>query len=209
MIEDLRQFPYFHISICFGVALVKQCGNLRAYWLYFVHIYQYAKQYQNIPKGLFSLTVHGRKVIIGHSLSQTQSVDAMCTPYTPSFAMWYKSTRGARTWTFNVTDKSLSWRCSLSLQWCMAAPSEKVSFSMRKLCGFISSYTCSHSHPGICFPSKLYIISMDSVCGQQRPRSDCADAQADLGFHYPHMPEDTFLHGMAHFLIQAEIWLWK
>ena len=86
----------------------------------------------------------------------------------------------------------------------MAAPSE-VPLSMRKLCGFISSYTCSHSHPGICFPSKHSVISKNSVCGQQRPRSDCSDAQADLGLHYPHMPEDTFSHGMAHLLIQAEI----
>ena len=29
------------------------------------------------------------------------------------------------------------------------------------------------------------------------PRSDCADAQADLGFCCPHMPEDTFSHGAA------------
>ena len=38
----------------------------------------------------------------------------------------------------------------------------------------------------------------DSVSGQWRPWSDCADAQSDLGLHCPRMPEDTFSHGAAH-----------
>ena len=29
----------------------------------------------------------------------------------------------------------------------------------------------------------------------------CADPQADLGLRFPHMPEDTFLHGAAHFIL--------
>ena len=30
--------------------------------------------------------------------------------------------------------------------------------------------------------------------------SDCTDAQADVGIHCPHMPEDTFPHCEAHML---------
>ena len=37
-----------------------------------------------------------------------------------------------------------------------------------------------------------------SIFGQQRPWSDCADAQADLGLRCPHMPEYTFSHDEAH-----------
>ena len=40
-----------------------------------------------------------------------------------------------------------------------------------------------------------FVVSNDSVCGERRPRSDCADAQADLGLRSPHMPEDMFSHG--------------
>ena len=43
------------------------------------------------------------------------------------------------------------------------------------------------------------IVSFDSVSGQRRPCSDCADAQADLGLRWPHMPKDAFSHGAAHF----------
>ena len=41
------------------------------------------------------------------------------------------------------------------------------------------------------------IVSNNSVSGQWRPRSDCADAQSDLGLRCPHMPEDTFSHVTA------------
>ena len=43
------------------------------------------------------------------------------------------------------------------------------------------------------------IVSFDSVSGQRRPCSDCADAQADLGLRWPHMPKDAFSHSAAHF----------
>ena len=33
--------------------------------------------------------------------------------------------------------------------------------------------------------SKHFVVSNDSVCGQQRPWSDCADAQSDLGLSCP------------------------
>ena len=41
------------------------------------------------------------------------------------------------------------------------------------------------------------IVLNDSVRGQRRPRSTCANAQADLGLCYPHMPEDMFMYGTA------------
>ena len=54
------------------------------------------------------------------------------------------------------------------------------------------------SHPGICFPLKHSTVSNDSVCGQRRPWSDCADAQSDQGLRYLHMPEDPFSYAGAH-----------
>ena len=48
------------------------------------------------------------------------------------------------------------------------------------------------SHPVICYPLIHSVVSNDSVSGQRRPWSDCADAQADLGFRCPHMPDMFF-----------------
>ena len=39
---------------------------------------------------------------------------------------------------------------------------------------------------------QIAVVSNDSVSGQGRPLSDCANAQADLGLQCLHMPEDTF-----------------
>ena len=64
---------------------------------------------------------------------------------------------------------------------------------MRKTCGFKSSWTCAKYHPGIRSSLKHSIVSNDSVSGQRRPWSDCADAQADLGHCCSHMLEDTYL----------------
>ena len=63
------------------------------------------------------------------------------------------------------------------------------------------SHACAKSHPCICSQLIHSIVSDDSVSGQRRPRSDCADAQADLGLRCPHMPEDAFSHGEAHIYI--------
>ena len=41
------------------------------------------------------------------------------------------------------------------------------------------------------FALHLYIL-LDSVSGQWRPWSMCMDAQADLRFRNPDMPEETF-----------------
>ena len=68
---------------------------------------------------------------------------------------------------------------------------------MRKMHRIISSCACAKYHPGLCYPFIHFVISKDSVNGQWRPWSDCADAQADLGLRCPHMPEYTFLHGAA------------
>ena len=51
------------------------------------------------------------------------------------------------------------------------------------------------------------VISSYSVSGQRRPRSDCADAQANLGLRCPHMPENTFSDGAAHILVGAQHFL--
>ena len=78
-----------------------------------------------------------------------------------------------------------------------ATSSENVPSSMRKMCGFTSHCTYAKSHLGICSPLKHSIVSNNSVCGQRRPWSDCADAQADLDLRCPYVPKDTFSHGAA------------
>ena len=45
--------------------------------------------------------------------------------------------------------------------------------------------------------SEHSVLSIDSVCGQLRLRSDCADTQSDQGLRCPHIPEDTFSHDAA------------
>ena len=64
--------------------------------------------------------------------------------------------------------------------------------------GLRASRACAKAHQSICSPFIHSVVSSDSVSGQQRPRSDCADAQSDLGLRCPHMLEDSFLHGAAH-----------
>ena len=39
-------------------------------------------------------------------------------------------------------------------------------------------------------------------------RSDCADAQSDLGLRCPHMTEDKFPHGAAPLIIISEALIW-
>ena len=65
------------------------------------------------------------------------------------------------------------------------------------MCRLRSSCTCAKYHPGLCSPFILSVVSNDSVSGQWRPWSDCADAQSDLGLHCLQMPEDTFSYGAA------------
>ena len=57
-----------------------------------------------------------------------------------------------------------------------------------------SSHTCTKYHLGSCSPFIHSVISDDSVNGQWRPRSDCADAQADQNLHCQYIPKDTFSH---------------
>ena len=42
------------------------------------------------------------------------------------------------------------------------------------------------------------IVSNDSGSEQRTSRSNCAEAQADLGLRCPHMPDDMFSHDVAH-----------
>ena len=46
---------------------------------------------------------------------------------------------------------------------------------------FRSSCACTKSHPGFCSQLTHSIVFNDSVSGIQRPCSDCAYAQSDLG----------------------------
>ena len=54
-----------------------------------------------------------------------------------------------------------------------------------------------------CSPLMHPIVFNDSISGQWRPWSDCANAQADLAPLW-HMPEDTFLHDAAHVMHNVE-----
>ena len=58
--------------------------------------------------------------------------------------------------------------------------------------------TFAKSGPSICSPLIQSIAPNDSLSGQRRPWSDCADAQSDLGLRCPRMLEDTFPYGAAH-----------
>ena len=47
----------------------------------------------------------------------------------------------------------------------------------------------------VCSPWKHSLVSNNPNSGQRMPCLDCTDAQADLDFCCPHIPEDTFSHG--------------
>ena len=72
----------------------------------------------------------------------------------------------------------------------------KQTSNIHKMRSFRSSCACAKYHPGVCSPFIHSIVSNDSVNERGRPWSDCADAHADLGLRCPHMPEDTFSHGV-------------
>ena len=44
-------------------------------------------------------------------------------------------------------------------------------------------------------------VSYDSVNRQQNPRSDCADAQSDLGFCYPNMSQRALFSNEVHIIV--------
>ena len=73
-----------------------------------------------------------------------------------------------------------------------------------KMRRFRSSCAFAKYHPGISSPFIHSVVSDDSDSGQERPRSDCADAQSDLGLRCLQMREDMFPHGAVHLL-----WIWK
>ena len=52
-------------------------------------------------------------------------------------------------------------------------------------------------NPSLFSPLIHFVVSNNSVCGQGKPRSECADAQADLGLRCMHMPGGTFSHCAA------------
>ena len=76
---------------------------------------------------------------------------------------------------------------------------EKVPLNMHKMDRFRSFCACAKYHLGLCSPFIHFVVSNDSVSGQQKPWSAWVDAHADLGLHCLHMPEDMFSHGTAHF----------
>ena len=53
-----------------------------------------------------------------------------------------------------------------------------------------SSHACANTDTDLCSSLIHSIVSYNSVSGQRRPWSDCANAQADLGLCCPHLPED-------------------
>ena len=83
----------------------------------------------------------------------------------------------------------------------MSRAKRKRGQTFTKMPRFRSSCTCAKYHPGLCSPSIHFKVSNDFVRGQWRPWSDCAEAQADLGLCYPHMPEEMFSHGATYMLM--------
>ena len=55
-------------------------------------------------------------------------------------------------------------------------------------------------HPGLCSHFIHSVVFNDSVSGQRRPRSDCTDAQSDLGLRCPHMRGNILSQGLLHIL---------
>ena len=77
--------------------------------------------------------------------------------------------------------------------------SEKVSWNICKMCRFRSSCIWAKYHPGFsrCSYSLQYpvILLVDSEGSNQT----ALDVQADLGLYCPHLPEDTFSHGISQY----------
>ena len=78
-----------------------------------------------------------------------------------------------------------------------AVSSQKVSSNMCKMCRFRLPLACAKYHPSLCSPFIHSLVNKDSVSGQGRPWSACANMQADLGLRCLYMPEDMFSHGAA------------
>ena len=74
--------------------------------------------------------------------------------------------------------------------------SEKVHSNMRNMRRFNSSCACAKYYPGICSPFIHSLVFNDLISGQRRP-----DAQSDLDFRCPHMPEDKVSHGATNFVV--------
>ena len=77
--------------------------------------------------------------------------------------------------------------------------------TFRRTCG-----KCADSgpvHPGLCSPFIHSVVSNDSVSGQWRPWSDCADAQADLGLRCPHTPKDIFSQSAAQMIRTFSVYI--
>ena len=68
------------------------------------------------------------------------------------------------------------------------------------MCNFIRAFTIQSWDPVI-----HSVVSNISVCGQWRPWSDCADAQADLDIRCPHMSENMFSHGVVELIDDYKI----
>ena len=52
----------------------------------------------------------------------------------------------------------------------------------------------------LCYTLLCSSIPNDFISGQERPRSDCTDAQSDMGLPCLYTPKNIFWHGMAHLL---------
>ena len=79
------------------------------------------------------------------------------------------------------------------LTYIWATSSKKVPSSIRKMCGLTAKF-----HPGLCYSLKHSVVSIDSVCRQRRPWSDCADALSDQGLCCLHTFKDMFsVHSLS------------
>ena len=80
----------------------------------------------------------------------------------------------------------LSYYSQIYLSWGEKMP--LVHSTVRKQYRSRSAQEVAQSDEGICFTLIYSTVSNVFISGQRRPRSDCADAQSDLGLRCPHMP---------------------
>ena len=67
-----------------------------------------------------------------------------------------------------------------------SSSSEIMPSNICKVRRFRSSCACVKYHPSLCTPVIHSVVFNDSVIGQRRPLSDCADAPAELGLRSPY-----------------------
>ena len=103
--------------------------------------------------------------------------------------VWYKWTatrhsilHNCTVMAFGTNSKSLQYSFLLELWHAYTDHvKRKDVFEHARNAQFGSSSACTNYPTGLCFPFIHSVLSNDSVSGQRRSWSDCAEAQADLG----------------------------